>query len=173
MKLYEKLADEIEETVRRGVFAPGEKIASVRQASPQHEVSIKTVLHAYALLESRGILETRPQSGYFVRVKPLLSASSHASSGRVIATASEVDVSRLVLSTLCSIRAHDAVPFGSPYPDPEPFPWRRITSTRMQLRGGSRAGISSMTCRPAIPNSFAKSRGAMRRTACRWIRKKS
>lgn len=67
MKLYEKLADEITQSVRRGVFAAGERIPSVRQASQQHGVSIKTVLHAYALLESRGIVETRPQSGYFVR----------------------------------------------------------------------------------------------------------
>ena len=35
-------------------------------------------------------------------------------------------MSRLVLSTLRSIRAHDAVPLGSPYPDPTLFPWRRI-----------------------------------------------
>jgi DNA-binding transcriptional MocR family regulator len=125
LKLYEKLADEIEESVRRGVFAPGEKIASVRQASQQHGVSIKTVLHAYAILESRGILETRPQSGYFVRAKPQAGAAQSRPK-RVIATASEVDVSRLVLSTLRSIGAHDAVPFGSPYPDPGPFPWRRI-----------------------------------------------
>ncbi|SAL03344.1 aminotransferase-like domain-containing protein [Caballeronia ptereochthonis] len=125
MKLYEKLADEIEEAVRRGVFAPGEKIASVRQASQRYDLSIKTVLHAYAILESRGILETRPQSGYFVRAKPQAGAT-RSQPKRVIATASEVDVSRLVLSTLRSIRAHDAVPFGSPYPDPGPFPWRRI-----------------------------------------------
>ncbi|MBN3803230.1 hypothetical protein GXB81_09200 [Paraburkholderia sp. Ac-20336] len=38
MKLYEKLADEITEAVRRGVFAAGERIASVRQASQQHGV---------------------------------------------------------------------------------------------------------------------------------------
>ena len=31
-----------------------------------------------------------------------------------------------MLSTLRSIRAHDAVPLGSPYPDPSLFPWRRI-----------------------------------------------
>ena len=67
MELYEKLADEMTEAVRRGVFASGERIPSVRQASQQYGVSIKTVLHAYALLESRGIVETRPQSGYFVR----------------------------------------------------------------------------------------------------------
>jgi DNA-binding transcriptional MocR family regulator len=124
LTLYEKLADEIEEAVRRGVFTPGERIASVRQASQQHGVSIKTVLHAYALLESRGVVETRPQSGYFVRelAAPRVAEKKAQSS----AVASEVDVSRLVLSTLRSIRANDAVPLGSPYPDPTLFPWRRI-----------------------------------------------
>ena len=63
LKLYEKLADEIGEAVRRGGFAAGERIPSVRQSSQQHGVSIKTVLHAYALLEGRGLIETRPQSG--------------------------------------------------------------------------------------------------------------
>jgi DNA-binding transcriptional MocR family regulator len=125
MKLYEKLADEIEEAVRRGVFAPGDRVASVRQASQRYGVSIKTVLHAYALLESRGLLETRPQSGYFVRARPQSSVLARETK-RALAVASEVDVSRLVLSTLRSIGSHDAVPFGSPYPDPEPFPWRRI-----------------------------------------------
>ncbi|WP_027799921.1 aminotransferase-like domain-containing protein [Paraburkholderia dilworthii] len=132
MKLYEKLADEITEAVRRGVFAAGERILSVRQASQQHGVSIKTVLHAYALLESRGIVETRPQSGYFVReaamhaFRPDTRRPSGKPAPLEAPIAAEVDVSRLVLSTLRSIRAHDAVPFGSPYPDPSLFPWRRI-----------------------------------------------
>ncbi|CAB3680399.1 aminotransferase-like domain-containing protein [Paraburkholderia rhynchosiae] len=132
MKLYEKLADEVTEAIRRGVFAAGERIPSVRQASQQHGVSIKTVLHAYALLESRGIVETRPQSGYFVREAALSAFTSekprpgHKPAPPMPPVAAEVDVSRLVLSTLRSIRAHDAVPFGSPYPDPSLFPWRRI-----------------------------------------------
>ncbi|MBB5418318.1 aminotransferase-like domain-containing protein [Paraburkholderia atlantica] len=132
MKLYEKLADEIAEAVRHGVFAAGERIASVRQASQQHGVSIKTVLHAYALLESRGIVESRPQSGYFVRdaaaraLAPVPAAARAGGESAPPPVPATVDVSRLVLSTLRSIRAHDAVPFGSPYPDPSLFPWRRI-----------------------------------------------
>jgi DNA-binding transcriptional MocR family regulator len=125
MKLYEKLADEIEAAVRRGVFAPGERVPSVRQASQRYGVSIKTVVHAYALLESRGLLESHPQSGYFVRAQAR-AAMSEKRVARTLAVPSEVDVSRLVLSTLRSIRAHGAVPFGSPYPDPGPFPWKRI-----------------------------------------------
>ncbi len=31
-----------------------------------------------------------------------------------------------MLSTLRSIGAHDAMLFGSPYPDSGPFPWKRI-----------------------------------------------
>ncbi len=125
VKLYEKLADEIETAVRNGVFAAGERIPSVRQASQQHGVSIKTVLHAYALLEGRGVVETRPQSGYFVR-ELARTQGAWAMSPQAPAVASEVDVSRLVLSTLRSIRTNDAMPLGSPYPDPTLFPWRRI-----------------------------------------------
>jgi DNA-binding transcriptional MocR family regulator len=141
---YETLADEIEAAVRRGVFGAGERVLSVRRASRQYGVSIKTVLHAYAVLESRGVIESRPQSGYFVRA----AANGHADdtarargrSGlsrapkpapstpapRPAPKPAPVDVSRLVLSTLRSIRAHDAVPLGSPYPDPALYPWRRI-----------------------------------------------
>ena len=125
VKLYEKLADEIEAAVRNGVFVAGERIPSVRQASQQHGVSIKTVLHAYALLEGRGVVETRPQSGYFVR-ELARTHGARTMSPQAPAVASEVDVSRLVLSTLRSIRTNDAMPLGSPYPDPSLFPWRRI-----------------------------------------------
>ena len=68
--LYEKLAADIEALVQQGVLLPGEKIPSVRQAAQHHRLSITTVIRAYLLLESRGILESRPQSGYFVRARP-------------------------------------------------------------------------------------------------------
>ena len=126
MTLYEKLAADIEALVQQGVLLPGEKIPSVRQVAQHHRLSITTVVRAYLLLESRGILESRPQSGYFVRARPgeppidLLPT-------RPAARPSAVDVSALVLSTLRSIRVDDAVPLGSPYPDPRLYPWQRIT----------------------------------------------
>ncbi|WP_027796698.1 aminotransferase-like domain-containing protein [Paraburkholderia acidipaludis] len=137
MTRYERLADDIEAAVRRGVFGAGERILSVRRASEQHGVSIKTVLHAYALLESRGVIESRPQSGYFVREswRAHGTAARDGAAGKPKArragapkapAAAPVDVSRLVLSTLRSIGAQDAVPLGSPYPDPALYPWRRI-----------------------------------------------
>ncbi|MFP3663048.1 2-aminoadipate aminotransferase, partial [Burkholderia sp. SIMBA_043] len=43
-----------------------------------------------------------------------------------IAISSSVDMSRLVLSTLRSIGTDDAVPLGSPYPDPSLFPFEKL-----------------------------------------------
>ncbi|WP_321877291.1 aminotransferase-like domain-containing protein [Paraburkholderia bannensis] len=128
MKLYEKLADDIETLIRKGVFRPGDRVPSVRQASQQHRISITTVIRAYLLLESRGVLESRPQSGYFVSQRAAESGT-HADdlrATRPVATSAEVDVSRLVLSTLRSIGVDDAVPLGSPYPDPQLFPYEKL-----------------------------------------------
>ena len=83
MKLYERLADEIAELIRSGVLAPNEKVPSVRTASRTHNVSPATVFEAYYLLESRGLIQARPRSGYFVctQAKNALASSSKPKSG--------------------------------------------------------------------------------------------
>ena len=129
MNLYESLAAEIEGQVAHGVLLEGDRLPSVRQTSQQRSLSISTVLRAYSLLESKGVIESRPQSGFFVRTRTR--AAPRASTLTVptapaLVLSSEVDVSRLVLSTLRTIRTQGAVPLGSPYPDPAPFPWPRI-----------------------------------------------
>jgi DNA-binding transcriptional MocR family regulator len=126
LKLYEKLADDIERTIDNAVLQAGDRVPSIRQTSQQRGLSITTVLHAYLLLESRGRIESRPQSGYFVRAAPAEPTSGPLAISEPAAGSTEVDVSRLVLSTLKSIRSRRAVPLGSPYPDPSLFPWRRI-----------------------------------------------
>ncbi|PWB50607.1 MAG: GntR family transcriptional regulator [Anaerolineales bacterium] len=65
--LYEQVANELAQLIRLGTFRPGERIPSVRQLSRQRKISITTVLQAYMLLEDQGLIETRPQSGYYVR----------------------------------------------------------------------------------------------------------
>ncbi|HEV7855965.1 MAG TPA: PLP-dependent aminotransferase family protein [Herminiimonas sp.] len=129
MKLYEKLAADIEGLIKRGVFRPGERIPSIRQTAQHHRLSITTVVRAYLLLESKGVIESHPQSGYFVRVRAIDNGSKSMPelvSSKPIAVSAHVDVSSLVLSTLRSIGVDDAIPLGSPYPDPKLFPSDRI-----------------------------------------------
>jgi DNA-binding transcriptional MocR family regulator len=65
--LYEQIARRVAGLIEQGTYGPGERIPSVRQMSRQQGVSISTVLQAYLLLEDRGLIEARPQSGYYVR----------------------------------------------------------------------------------------------------------
>ncbi|MBA5687040.1 aminotransferase-like domain-containing protein [Rugamonas apoptosis] len=128
MNLYESLVADIESQVARGVLREGDKLPSVRQTSQHRGLSISTVLRAFSMLESRGVIESRPQSGYFVRPRPgAAPRPAPAPAAPALVLSSEVDVSRLVLSTLRTIRTQGAVPLGSPYPDPSPFPWPRIS----------------------------------------------
>jgi DNA-binding transcriptional MocR family regulator len=64
---YEEVADSIAYMVDKGTFRVGDRIPSIRAVSRQCNVSITTAMEAYRLLEDRGIVEARPQSGYYVR----------------------------------------------------------------------------------------------------------
>ncbi|MFT3816842.1 MAG: PLP-dependent aminotransferase family protein [Rubrivivax sp.] len=144
MKLYEKLADEIERQIGSGVYRPGERLPSVREASRQRGLSVTTVLRAYLRLESRGLVASRPQSGFFVSARKgggdAMAEAPPPPGPAGVSTA--VDVSRLVLSTLRSICVHDAVPLGSPYPDAGAFPFEKLNryayaaGQDASLRGG-------------------------------------
>src|SRR5712692_9747495 len=65
--LYESVADRVSELIERGTFRPGGRLPSVRRLSQQLRVSITTVTEAYRVLEDHGLIEARPQSGYYVR----------------------------------------------------------------------------------------------------------
>lgn len=125
MKLYEKLADEIAELIRSGVLAPNDKVPSVRTASRTYNVSPATVFEAYYLLESRGLIQARPRSGYFVCTQAKNALAEPEMSPRIAET-TPVDVSELVFSVLGSIKDPDTIPLGSAFPSPDLFPLARL-----------------------------------------------
>ena len=69
MSLYEKLANEIAQSIRDGVLRVGDKLPSVRDACASRGVSPSTVFQAYYLLEARGLIRARPRSGYYVNTR--------------------------------------------------------------------------------------------------------
>ena len=64
---YEKLAGELATMISGGVLAQGDRLPSVRQLAQERRLSVSTVVQALRQLEGRGLVEARPQSGYFVR----------------------------------------------------------------------------------------------------------
>src|SRR5204862_4707101 len=65
--IYQRLAAEFSSLIQRGQLKPGERLPSVRRLATQRQVSISTALQSLRALENCGLVEARPQSGYFVR----------------------------------------------------------------------------------------------------------
>ena len=61
------MAHTLADDIRQGRYLPGSKIPSIRSLSRRLKVSISTITQAYTLLEDQGFVNSRPQSGYFVR----------------------------------------------------------------------------------------------------------
>lgn len=116
MKRYESLAEDIARSIREGLLRPGQRLPSVRQASARRKVSPATVFQAYYLLEARGLIRSRPRSGYYVAADALPLPPEPERASQPADGARPVDVSELVFEVLESAMAHDVVPLGSAFP---------------------------------------------------------
>jgi DNA-binding transcriptional MocR family regulator len=65
--LTEQLAARFAERIAQRLLAPGARLPSVRDCAQRHGVSPSTVVGAYDLLQARGLVQARPQRGFFVR----------------------------------------------------------------------------------------------------------
>ncbi len=119
--MYERIAERIAKLIRKGTYRTGERIPSVRSLSTQMKVSISTVVKAYFHLENRGMIEARPQSGYYVRHQPVQAAveQEHALS---TAIPTLVSVNELVMMVMRDGSNPDLVPLGLAAPNPENLP---------------------------------------------------
>lgn len=63
---YEQVAQKIEENIHILQLRPGDKVPSVRQVRRDLKVSLNTVFQAYSLLEAKGLIISRPRSGYII-----------------------------------------------------------------------------------------------------------
>ncbi|HUR66479.1 MAG TPA: PLP-dependent aminotransferase family protein [Chitinophagaceae bacterium] len=65
--LYMQLADGLEKMISEDVLKIGDKLPSVRMLSEEYGISMGTAFQAYYHLEGKGLIESRPKSGYYVR----------------------------------------------------------------------------------------------------------
>jgi DNA-binding transcriptional MocR family regulator len=65
-KIFNQIADKIAEQIKQGVLPPGSKAPSLRRLSEQLGVNKTTVNRAYWKLENDGLMECRPQSGFYI-----------------------------------------------------------------------------------------------------------
>lgn len=134
---YEEIADRVAGMIEKGTIRPGERVPSVRSLSSESGVSVSTVLQAYMALENRGLIEAKPQSGFYARLlsreippEPVITKTSLA--------AAPVNVGDLVSSIILAARNPDMIPLGAACPSPELFPtakFQRVLSSVFRHAG--------------------------------------
>jgi DNA-binding transcriptional MocR family regulator len=138
--LYEQVAFRIAELIDHGTLRPGSRVPSVRKCSRQQGVSIATITQAYRVLEDRGLIQARPQSGYYVRAdrpwRPLEPEMT-----KPAARATDVSVSDLVMQVIRAARNPDLVRLGATLPSMEIFPVKELN--RAMASVGRRAPLAT------------------------------
>jgi len=123
--LYKQVALRISELIQHGTLRAGDRVPSVRRCSAQQNVSIATVMQAYRLLEDRGVIESRPQSGYYVRAQRW-SLPPEPGMSKPTPHPVEVKVSELILQVVKAGRDPNLVRLGATLPSPDLFPIREL-----------------------------------------------
>ncbi|MBA1261721.1 PLP-dependent aminotransferase family protein [Stutzerimonas stutzeri] len=122
--LYQRIAHQLAEDIRRGVYLPGERVPSVRKLSQQLNVSHATVLQAYANLEDQGMIRARPQSGFYVHHTPALTAPTPDIAQ--VERPALVTRSSIINLVLSESRRDGLIPFGAAVPHVDYLPVRAL-----------------------------------------------
>lgn len=122
--LYQRIAHQLAEDIRRGVYLPGERVPSVRKLSQQLSVSHATVLQAYANLEDQGMIRARPQSGFYVHHTPALTAPTPDIAQ--VERPALVTRSSIINQVLSESRRDGLIPFGAAVPHVDYLPVRAL-----------------------------------------------
>jgi DNA-binding transcriptional MocR family regulator len=117
---YEQLANELGGLISSGTLRPGDRLPSVRRLSDERRLSASTVVQALRQLEDRGLVEARPQSGFFVRHGSI--ARPEPSARTTLESAVQVDVTQRLVRILQTSSRPGMAPLAAALPSPSLLP---------------------------------------------------
>ena len=72
--IYEQIRDGLQKLILTGVYAPGEKLPSVRELAQELAINPNTIQRAYRELEQGGFIDSVPGKGNFAALKDAATA---------------------------------------------------------------------------------------------------
>jgi DNA-binding transcriptional MocR family regulator len=128
--LYMQVADGLEKMIADDVLKIGDKLPSVRLLSEEYGISMGTAFQAYYHLEGKGLIESRPKSGYYVRFNhrrfPEMPKIAQADP-----ISHDVTVKEMIASIYSDIASHDhkVINFALAVPDPSLLPIAKMNKS--------------------------------------------
>jgi len=126
--LYMQVAGGIEKMISEDVLRIGDKLPSVRVLSEEYGISMGTAFQAYYHLEGKGLIESRPKSGYYVRFnhKRFPEVPKQFQPEPI---SHEVSVKEMIASIYKDIVAHDVINFALAVPDISLLPAAKLNKS--------------------------------------------
>ncbi|MDB5230753.1 MAG: PLP-dependent aminotransferase family protein [Chitinophagaceae bacterium] len=125
---YMQVAEGIEQLIHEDIFKIGDKLPSVRLLSNEQGISVGTAFQAYYHLEGKGLIESRPKSGYYVRYNTRRMPGVPATIVPFVKE-SEVSINEMVADVYNYITADDLINFSFACPDISLLPAARINKS--------------------------------------------
>ena len=126
--LYLQVAGGIEKMINEDVLKIGDKLPSVRMLSEEYGISMGTAFQAYYHLEGKGLIESRPKSGYYVRFThkrfPALPKQLQPEP-----VSHDVSVNEMITSIYSNISADDIINFAVAVPDTSLLPAAKLNKS--------------------------------------------
>lgn len=140
--IYAEISNNIARLIKSEVLKPGDRLPSVRMLCEEHNISMNTAKRIFLELEAQSLIESKPQSGYFVSQLPFqkLPLPSISKPGAVTRYNEPEDLIRKVYSHMGSNKLTQfsiAVPSGALLPLAK-LNKEMVQATR-ELRGGGAA----------------------------------
>lgn len=157
--LYLHIASGIEQQIMDKVLNIGDKLPSVRSLSKQHDISISTALQSYYHLEGKGLIESRPQSGYYVRFNPSRFPQKIEKSNPQLTTKNK-NVEAIISEVYNDFSKPGVIQFSLSVPSPELLPLAKLNKSMVQ----------SLRELPASGTGYEQLQGneMLRRQIARW-----
>ena len=130
--LYKHLADEIEQKIIKGIYKPGEKLPSIRKLHKLSNLSISTIYKAYTELETMGVVEARPKSGYYVNPIALQSLKVPLFK-KISYPPKKVKLSSIINSVISAISNPHLTPLGTTVTDAQLLPFKQFSRILKEL----------------------------------------
>ena len=126
--LYMQVAEGLEKMIMDEILRIGDKLPSVRVLSEEYGISMGTAFQAYYQLEAKGLVESRPKSGYYVRFNnkrfPELPGTTKPD-----ILSHDVSVKEMIKTIYTDIVASDVLNFALAVPDSSLLPAAKLNKS--------------------------------------------
>ena len=136
--IYLQVAEGLEKMIGDETLKIGDKLPSVRMLSEEYGISMGTAFQAYYHLEGKGLIESRPKSGYYVRfnLRRLPGLPQIAPEPEPVAT--EVSVAEMITNVFQRTSREDFVNFSVAAPPISLLPAAKLNKSLVHAMRASR-----------------------------------